>query len=60
MPINIISYNLNGIRAATKKGLGDWLKTVPCDIFCVQETKADILDIPVEMFEDLGLFHVCA
>jgi exodeoxyribonuclease III len=27
---------------------------VPCDIFCVQETKADIVDIPVDEFAALG------
>jgi exodeoxyribonuclease III len=54
MPTHIVSYNLNGIRSAVKKDLASWLKTIPCDIFCVQETKADVLDIPVEVFEDLG------
>jgi exodeoxyribonuclease III len=54
MALDIISYNLNGIRAAVKKDLHGWLKTVPCDIFCVQETKAEILDIPVEGFEEMG------
>jgi exodeoxyribonuclease III len=51
---HIVSYNLNGIRAAVKKDLIGWLKTIDCDIFCVQETKADIIDIPVEGFEELG------
>ncbi|MEM8898489.1 MAG: exodeoxyribonuclease III [Bacteroidota bacterium] len=37
---SIISYNLNGIRAATKKGLLDWLKEEDPDIFLMQETKA--------------------
>lgn len=54
MPLNIISYNLNGIRSAVKKDLSAWLKTVPCDLFCVQETKADIEGIPVEVFQELG------
>ena len=39
--LRIISYNVNGIRAAIKKGLVDWLKTDPADIICLQETKAE-------------------
>ncbi len=39
--LRIISYNVNGIRAAMKKGLVDWLKTNPADIICLQETKAE-------------------
>jgi exodeoxyribonuclease III len=39
--LRIVSYNVNGIRAAMKKGLVDWLKTNPADIVCVQETKAE-------------------
>lgn len=38
--MRIISYNVNGIRAAIKKGFIDWLKTDPADIICLQETKA--------------------
>src|SRR5215467_11360904 len=38
--MRIISYNVNGIRAAMTKGFCDWLKTDPADIICLQETKA--------------------
>ncbi|MFT3902938.1 MAG: exodeoxyribonuclease III [Niabella sp.] len=38
--MRIISYNVNGIRAAIRKGFMDWLKTDPADIICLQETKA--------------------
>lgn len=38
--MRIISYNVNGIRAAINKGFVDWLKTDPADVICVQETKA--------------------
>lgn len=38
--LKLISWNVNGIRAAAKKGLLDWLKSESPDIFCVQETKA--------------------
>ncbi|MEL6650803.1 MAG: exodeoxyribonuclease III [Bacteroidota bacterium] len=38
----IISYNVNGIRAATKKGLLDWLQEEKPDVLCIQETKAQV------------------
>jgi len=34
-----ISWNVNGLRAAVKKGFGDFFEQVNADIFCVQETK---------------------
>lgn len=38
--MKIISYNVNGIRAAIKKGWLDWLKVANPDVICIQETKA--------------------
>jgi len=38
--LKLISWNVNGIRAAAKKGLLEWLNRESPDIFCVQETKA--------------------
>jgi len=38
--VHLISWNVNGIRAALKKGLLDILKTQEPDIFCLQETRA--------------------
>ena len=55
--MRIISYNVNGIRAAIKKGFIDWLKTYPADIICLQETKATQGDVDVKQFEDLGYYH---
>lgn len=52
--MRIISYNLNGIRAAMNKGLIDWLKTDPADIICVQETKAYKENINHLLLEELG------
>ncbi len=40
MSIKIISWNVNGIRATTKKGGFDWLLSADADMFCLQETKA--------------------
>jgi exodeoxyribonuclease-3 len=52
--MRIISYNVNGIRAAIKKGFIDWLKTNPADIICVQETKATKDDVDHQLFTALG------
>ena len=38
--LNIVSWNINGIRSAFKKGFLEWLKTEVPDILCLQETKA--------------------
>jgi len=46
--MRIISYNVNGIRSAIKKGFIDWLKTNPADVICLQETKATSADIDVK------------
>lgn len=52
--MRIISYNVNGLRAAIKKGLVDWLATNPADIICLQETKATEHDIDLAAIEKLG------
>ena len=38
--MKIATWNVNGIRAAQKKGLLEWFSREDPDIFCVQETKA--------------------
>lgn len=55
--MRIISYNVNGIRAAIKKGFIDWLKTNPADVICVQETKAVQGDVDVKQIEAAGYLH---
>ena len=52
--MRIISYNVNGIRAAIKKGFCDWLKTAPADIICIQETKAQKDNVELEQFTEMG------
>ena len=55
--MRIISYNVNGIRAAIKKGFFDWLATNPADVICLQETKATEGDVDVKQLEKLGFEH---
>ena len=52
--MRIISYNVNGIRAAVKKGLLDWMQTDPADIICLQETKAEKDNVDCTPFNELG------
>ncbi|HVG43025.1 MAG TPA: exodeoxyribonuclease III, partial [Chitinophagaceae bacterium] len=52
--MKIISYNVNGLRAALKKGFADWLQTHPADVICIQENKAQQSDVDSKIFEDLG------
>lgn len=54
MKLKIISYNLNGIRAAMRKDLLGWLKSENPDVLLVQETKAQPDQIDVSAFEEMG------
>ena len=46
--MKIISYNVNGIRAAMKKGFIDWLILEQPDVVCIQEIKALRHQIDIE------------
>ncbi|HUH35635.1 MAG TPA: exodeoxyribonuclease III [Moheibacter sp.] len=54
--MNIISYNVNGIRAAMRKNLDEWISVAQPDILCLQETKAqpDQIQSEIETIEALG------
>jgi exodeoxyribonuclease III len=53
----IISYNVNGLRAAISKGFLNWLKSENPDILCLQETKLQQGQIDTTEFENLG-YHL--
>lgn len=55
MSMKILSYNVNGIRAAVRNGLIDWLTANPVDILCLQEVKATPDQVDLALFKDLGL-----
>lgn len=55
--MKIISYNVNGIRSATRKGLPEWLAANDFDIVCLQETKAHPEQVDMTPFEELGYRH---
>lgn len=54
MGMKIVSYNVNGIRAALNKGFLDWLKLVNPDVICLQETKAHQSQLELALFADAG------
>jgi len=47
--IKLISWNVNGIRAAYKKGFLDWFSSEKPDILCIQETKAHEEQLPEDL-----------
>ena len=49
-----LSWNVNGIRAAQKKGFLDWIKKEKPDILCVQETKAHIEQLSKDLINPDG------
>lgn len=55
--MRVLSYNVNGIRAALKKGFADWLQAADPDVLCIQETKALREQVDTGVFEDLGYHH---
>lgn len=50
----IISLNANGIRAAARKGLFEWLPTQQADVVCIQETKAQLHQLTDACFHPAG------
>lgn len=52
--MKLISYNVNGIRAAIKKGFVEWLKETDPDVIALQEVKSTLDQISPAIFEDMG------
>lgn len=54
--MKIFSYNVNGIRAAMRKGLDEWIESEMPDVLCLQEIKAqeDQIQKEIEILENLG------
>jgi exodeoxyribonuclease III len=56
--MKIITYNVNGVRSALKKGLAGWLRTTSADVVCLQEVKAEASQVDLSLFEQLGYGHI--
>ena len=52
--MKIISYNVNGIRAALSKNFTEWLQAENPDVLCLQETKAQPDQVDTMIFAQLG------
>ena len=52
--MKIISYNVNGIRAAINKGFIDWLQETNVDVICIQEIKANKEQVQTNLLEKIG------
>ena len=55
--MKLISWNVNGLRAAVKKGFLDYFKEVDADIFCVQETKLQEGQIELDLPEYMDYWN---
>jgi exodeoxyribonuclease-3 len=56
-PLRIASVNANGIRAAFRKGMGDWLATRNVDILAIQEVRASTEDIEGLLGSEWSILH---
>ena len=52
--MKLYSWNVNGIRAAERKGFVDWLNKTQPDVLCLQETKARKEQLPESLLEGHG------
>jgi len=52
--MQIISWNVNGIRSAYSKGLLEWMNRQNPDILCIQETKANMAQVPYDLLDFNG------
>lgn len=51
-----MSWNVNGIRSCTRKGLKEWILQYSPDVLCIQETKAQRDQFPPELLQDLPYY----
>ena len=56
-PLRIASVNVNGIRAAYRKGMGEWLAPRGVDILALQEVRAETDDIVALLGEEWDILH---
>ena len=54
--MKLLSWNVNGIRAAVKKGFLQYLEDENPDIICIQETKAHKEQLTAEILKDHGYY----
>ncbi len=57
MSMRIVSANLNGIRAAQRKGFFEWMLARNIDVLCIQETKAQEDQLGADHFHPAGYYR---
>src|SRR3989344_1326266 len=55
--MRIISANLNGVRAAAKKGFFEWVLTQEADVICLQELRAEMDALDKALYSLKGYHH---
>ncbi len=56
--MKITTWNINGIRAALKKGIADWIGNFSPDVLCFQELKAKREQVELSPLTDLGYTEI--
>src|SRR5690606_30639893 len=56
-PLRIASVNVNGVRAAFRKGMGDWLASRDVDILALQEVRAATSDLEGLLGDEWAILH---
>ncbi len=59
-PLRVASVNVNGIRAAYRKGMGDWLAGRDVDVLAMQEVRASTDDVTGLLGPDWVVLHDAA
>ena len=58
--MKLISFNVNGIRAISKKNFFEDMVTVGADVICLQETKATVDQVKDTVKDKLSEYHLYA
>ncbi|TDX80518.1 exodeoxyribonuclease-3 [Rathayibacter sp. PhB151] len=56
-PLRIASVNVNGVRAAFRKGMGDWLAARDVDVLALQEVRASTDDLAGLLGDEWDVLH---
>ena len=59
-PLRIASVNVNGVRAAYRKGMGEWLAPRGADILAIQEVRAETDDLTALLGAEWNVLHDAA
>jgi exodeoxyribonuclease-3 len=59
-PLRIATVNANGVRAAYRKGMGEWLDARDVDILAIQEVRAETDDVAALLGPEWALLHDAA